>query len=69
MTINTDRKKVLQTGALMRERAMRAVSFEVLPARRTPLSSPQASRIDQESSKQPQTPFVAEDHLLGGRGA
>jgi hypothetical protein len=44
--VNTARKKVLQNATLRAVRAMRAVFHEVLPARRTPLSSPQFSRID-----------------------
>jgi hypothetical protein len=44
--IGTDRKKILQTSALMWVRAMRSVLCEVPPARLTPLSYPQFSRID-----------------------
>jgi hypothetical protein len=54
-----DRKKYLQIGVSMGMRAarsMRAVLRGVLPARRTPLPSPQFSRIDYRSSKPPQTP-------------
>jgi hypothetical protein len=45
MMVNTDRQKALQTGTLMRVRAMRAILCDVL-ARRTPLPSTQFSRID-----------------------
>jgi hypothetical protein len=42
-----DREKFLRIGVSMRAvRAMRAVLCEVLPARRTPLPSPQFSCID-----------------------
>jgi hypothetical protein len=47
---------------------MRAVFSEVLPARLTPSSSPQFSRIDQEFSEQPQTSFVAEEMILAALG-
>jgi hypothetical protein len=46
MAVNTDRKKALQTGALIRVRAMRSVLCDVLLARLAPLPSPQFSRID-----------------------
>jgi hypothetical protein len=43
-------KKPLEIARTATVRAMRAVSCDVLPARRTPLPSPQFSRTDQESS-------------------
>jgi hypothetical protein len=66
---STDRKKILQITTLRPVRGMRAVFSEVLPARRTPLPSPQFSRIEKRLSEQPQTSFIAEDRALGGPGA
>ena len=47
--VNTARVKPL-LSILQAVRAMRVVLCDILPARRTPLPSPQFSRIDQESS-------------------
>jgi hypothetical protein len=43
---STARTKSLEIAVFPTVRSMRAVFHEVLPARRTPLSSPQFSRID-----------------------
>jgi hypothetical protein len=42
MSVNTDRKKVLQMTILAMMRAMRSVLCDVLPARLTPWPSPLA---------------------------
>ena len=46
MAVNAARKKVLQITTFLAMRAIRAVLYKVLSASRTPLSSPQFSRID-----------------------
>ena len=70
MAVNTDRKKALQTGALIRVRAMRSVLCDVLLARLAPLPSPHAGQPHRlEVLKGASNAFVAEEQALGDVGA
>jgi hypothetical protein len=68
MTVNTDRKKVLQTDALMRMRAMRSVCCGVCDSKSSPDALARSSPDYRGAFQAASNAFVAEERALEDLG-